>query len=90
MSLLVIRMFPLLAWLTVVRAWEALRVMSPDGLPIYEASAEAPGAFLVTCHSGVTLASAHAEILAPMIARGALESDVSAFTAARFNVPAAA
>jgi len=85
-----IRMFPLLGGLNVVRSWATLRVMSPDGLPIYDASAEMPGAFLVTCHSGVTLASAHAELLAPMIARGALESDVSGFTAARFNVPAAA
>ena len=38
----------------------ALRVMSPDGLPIYEQSPTAPGAFLITCHSGVTLAAVHA------------------------------
>ena len=32
-------MFPLLAGLNVVRTWAALRVMSPDGFPIYEQSA---------------------------------------------------
>jgi octopine oxidase subunit B len=85
-----IRMFPLLAGLNVVRGWAAMRVMSPDGLPIYEASTAAPGAFLVTCHSGVTLTPAHAEILAPMIARGSLDDDLSVFTSARFHVPAAA
>lgn len=85
-----IRMFPLLAGLNVVRGWAALRIMSPDGLPIYDASARAPGAFLVTCHSGVTLAPAHAELLAPMIVRGALDGAVAAFTAGRFDVPAIA
>ena len=35
--------------------------MSPDGLPIYDQSREFPGAFVASCHSGVTLAAAHAE-----------------------------
>jgi glycine/D-amino acid oxidase-like deaminating enzyme len=33
-----VRMFPLLAGLNVVRTWSALRVMSPDGFPIYDQS----------------------------------------------------
>jgi hypothetical protein len=33
-------MFPALAPLRVVRTWAALRVMSPDGYPIYEQSAD--------------------------------------------------
>ncbi|MCP4819880.1 MAG: FAD-binding oxidoreductase, partial [Shimia sp.] len=33
---------------------------SPDGLPIYQQSPTCPGAYLVSCHSGVTLAAAHA------------------------------
>ena len=49
----------------VVRAWAALRVMSPDGFPIYAQSRAHPGAFVATCHSGVTLAAAHAHVLAP-------------------------
>lgn len=85
-----IRMFPLLGGLNIVRSWGALRVMSPDGFPVYDESPSAPGAFLVTCHSGVTLAAAHAELLAPMIARGALDASVAPFSARRFDVPATA
>jgi glycine/D-amino acid oxidase-like deaminating enzyme len=85
-----IRMFPLLGGLNIVRSWGALRVMSPDGFPIYDQSETAPGAFLVTCHSGVTLAAAHSDVLAPMIARGALDMSVAAFSARRFDVPSPA
>jgi glycine/D-amino acid oxidase-like deaminating enzyme len=46
-----------------VRAWGALRVMSPDGHPIYDRSRGCPGASVVNCHSGVTLAAAHALVL---------------------------
>ena len=42
--------------------------MSPDGHPIYERSKQCPGASLVTCHSGVTLAAAHAKVLAGWVA----------------------
>lgn len=82
-----VRMFPKLARLNVVRTWRAIRVMPQDGFPIYDQSDTHPGAFLVTCHSGVTLAAAHANLLAPMIARGQLDQDeLSAFSARRFNV----
>ena len=66
------RCFPLLREVRVNRTWAALRVMTPDGFPIYEQSPAHPGAFLATCHSGVTLAAAHAFVLAPAIAAGAL------------------
>lgn len=62
------RIFPILENVRVVRSWGALRVMSPDGHPIYDQSAAYPGAFVVTCHSGVTLAAAHALVLARWIA----------------------
>ena len=55
--------YPVLARAHLVRSWGALRVLSPDGLPIYQESAEMPGAYLVTCHSGITLAAAHARRL---------------------------
>ena len=48
--------FPWLRDLQIVRAWAALRVMPPDGLPIYDQSERFPGAFTANCHSGVTLA----------------------------------
>jgi glycine/D-amino acid oxidase-like deaminating enzyme len=80
--------FPFLAALRIVRAWGALRVMSPDGLPIYEQSSAFPGAFAVTCHSGVTLAAAHAYTLAPQIANGTLVG-LERFSAKRFDVQVA-
>ena len=80
-----VRMFPRLARLNVVRTWSAIRVMTADGFPIYEQSATAPGAFVVTCHSGVTLAANHALEIAPMIARGALDPSLDAFSTRRFD-----
>jgi glycine/D-amino acid oxidase-like deaminating enzyme len=85
-----VTMFPHLAALNVVRSWAALRVMSPDGYPIYQQSTQFPGAFLATCHSGVTLAAAHALDLAPAIAGGALPESMSSFAATRFDVQTAA
>ena len=85
-----VRMFPGLARLNIVRMWAALRVMTPDGFPIYEQSARAPGAFLVTCHSGVTLAANHAGAIAAMVAAGRLDPALAVFSARRFDVPQAA
>jgi glycine/D-amino acid oxidase-like deaminating enzyme len=84
------RIFPALKDASIIRMWAALRVMSPDGLPIYEQSARYPGAFAATCHSGVTLAGAHALALAPAILQGELPDSLAAFTSARFTQPAAA
>jgi hydrogen cyanide synthase HcnC len=80
------RMFPLLKGLNVVRSWAALRVMTADGFPIYQQSATCPGAFVATCHSGVTLAANHALAVAPMIAAGRLAADLDVFSARRFDV----
>jgi glycine/D-amino acid oxidase-like deaminating enzyme len=86
-----VRKFPLLARLNVVRTWAALRVMTRDGFPIYDQSTQCPGAFVATCHSGVTLAANHALTLPSFIAAGALPADPFAvFSARRFDVPAAA
>ena len=85
-----VRTFPALADVRITRTWAALRVMSPDGFPVYEQSRSAPGAFLVTCHSGVTLAAVHALELAPMIAAGALDPRLKPFTTERLHVQKAA
>ncbi len=79
--------FPALKEASIVRVWAALRVMSPDGFPIYEQSERYPGAFAATCHSGVTLAGAHALALAPAIVAGELPEHFAAFSARRFDVP---
>ncbi|MDT0357184.1 FAD-binding oxidoreductase [Herbaspirillum huttiense F1] len=78
--------FPLLDGANVVRTWGALRVMTPDGFPIYEESSQCPGAFLVTCHSGITLAAMHAGPLADWIRGAAEPAAISTFKAERFHV----
>lgn len=83
-----VRLFPTLKNLRIVRQWGALRVLSPDGLPIYAQSPLHPGAFMVTCHSGVTLAAAHAGEVADAIASGNLASRYETFSQDRFGVAA--
>lgn len=81
--------FPALKDASIIRVWAALRVMSPDGFPIYEQSEKYPGAFAATCHSGVTLAGAHALALAPAVLSGELPERFAPFTSKRFDVPPA-
>ena len=79
-----VRSFPVLGSLRLVRAWGALRVMSPDGFPIYQASTQCPGAHVVTCHSGVTLAANHVFTIAPWIAGADVPPGIEAFSGDRF------
>ena len=85
-----VRMIPALRGVRVIRTWAALRVLTPDGFPLYQASRTHPGAFVATCHSGVTLAAVHALRLAPQLAAGRLDADLEPFSGERFGVPAAA
>lgn len=80
--------FPLLENVNVVRTWGALRVMTPDGFPIYQASCQCPGAFVVTCHSGITLAPQHSGPLVDWIRGGSEPAAISKFKAERFDVQA--
>jgi glycine/D-amino acid oxidase-like deaminating enzyme len=84
-----VAVFPALKDASIVRMWAALRVMSPDGFPIYDQSGRFPGAFAATCHSGVTLAGAHALALAPAILDGELPAALDPFSARRFQNAAA-
>ena len=81
-----VRKVPALKNLKMVRSWSALRIMSPDGFPIYQESMEVPGAFVVTCHSGVTLAAAHAFKLAPKLIGENFNDFFKAFSPRRFDV----
>lgn len=85
-----VRIFPFLRDVRVVRAWAALRVLSPDGFPVYAQSSAHPGAYVAACHSGVTLAAVHALALAPALAAGAWPSAMQAFSPERFDVRATA
>ena len=79
--------FPRLGDLNVVRTWAGFRVKTLDGFPIYDQSEAAPGAFVVTCHSGVTLAAIHGLALAPRIMAGSLGPELDPYSARRFRVP---
>lgn len=78
--------YPALAKAQLVRCWGALRVLSPDGLPIYQESPEIPGAYLVTCHSGITLAAAHGMFLPDWLEGTAAAPNLEVFSEKRFAV----
>lgn len=81
-----IRIFPFLGGIRLQRAWAALRVMTPDGFPVYQQSETHPGAFSFACHSGVTLASCHALEAAKWVVAGAIPQEFSVFHPRRFHV----
>jgi glycine/D-amino acid oxidase-like deaminating enzyme len=85
-----VQTYPMLESVRMVRSWGALRVMSPDGHPIYDRSRSCPGAFLVTCHSGVTLAAVHTLVLAGWIAGETAPTYLESFSADRPALRAAA
>ena len=79
-----VALMPDLAHLQLVRSWGALRVMSPDGAPIYQRSHKYSGAFGVCCHSGVSLAAAHAGPLSSWLLN-ALDGDQKTLIEAMSN-----
>ncbi|EUB99930.1 FAD dependent oxidoreductase [Rhizobium sp. CF080] len=80
------RIIPALGSARLVRQWAGLRVLPLDKTPIYAESSDHPGLFAVACHSGVTLAAAHTDVIAPAIANGRLPDDLAPFSNGRFNV----
>ncbi|MCB2102203.1 MAG: FAD-binding oxidoreductase [Rhodobacterales bacterium] len=81
-----IRLFPFLGRLRLQRAWGALRVMTPDGHPVYQQSESHPGLFSFACHSGVTLAACHALHVSKWVIDGTIPDTYSAFHPRRFHV----
>ena len=79
-----VALMPGLAQLQLVRTWGALRIMSPDGAPIYQRSHKYTGAFGVCCHSGVSLAAAHAGPLSSWLLN-ALDGDQKTLIEAMSN-----
>ncbi|OGK80987.1 MAG: hypothetical protein A2X52_09325 [Candidatus Rokubacteria bacterium GWC2_70_16] len=82
------RYFPFLARVAVLRAWGALRPLSPDGLPILEQPAGWPGLFLVTSHSGITLCPAVGRAVAEWVRVGHRPSGLPFFDRVRFRAGA--
>lgn len=85
-----LQVIPELANARLVRTWGGIRVLTPDHGPVYAQSETCPGAFVAICHSGVTLAAAHATDLAASIQAGKLAATFNAFHARRFDVQKAA
>ena len=85
-SLRCIKAFPALKSLRVQRVWAALRVMTPDGFPVYQQSDSHPGAFSFACHSGVTLAANHALQVTQWIKAGSIPKHFDVFHPRRFHV----
>lgn len=90
MSRNAVRIFPALAQARLVRQWSCLRVLTPDGCPVYAGSELHPGAWTALCHSGVTLASFHAGPLAEALVDEILPSFLDPLHHERFNVSQAA
>ena len=86
MSRNALRILPGLAGARLVRHWSCLRVMTPDGGPVYADSPTHDGVSIALCHSGVTLASFHAGPYARALAGGAPIDSLDAFHHERFNV----
>ena len=78
--------FPLLERARIIRMWGALRVLTPDGIPIYDQSSDCPGAFSASAHSGVTLSAVHALHLAKYVVQGKLPGWLDAMSERRFHV----
>lgn len=85
-----VRVIPELANLRMVRTWLGLRVLSPDGFPVYMESESHPGAYVAICHSGNTLAAVHANDLAEAILAPHLPERLAPFHPRRFHVQQAA
>ena len=80
------KVFPVLGQLRIIRSWAALRVKTPEKMPIYEASESPPQVFAIALHSGVTLASLHATRLVNWVMDGREPAEFQNFSARRFNV----
>ena len=74
----------------IVRVWGALRILAPDEFPIYQGVPGHDGAVVATCHSGVSLAGAHALWLARDLVAPRLPDHLKPFHSRRFAVSEAA
>lgn len=81
-----IKLFPELAKLNWVRGWGAIRVMTPDGVPIYERLPDHKNIYVIAGHSAVTLAPVKEKQIADWILEKEEAPQISHFSNGRFNV----
>ncbi len=72
---------------TQAREWMGVRPSFPDGLPILGEFSRHPGLFgaFGHCHYGLMMAPMSGKLVAQQVARGQIDTDVSAFAADRFS-----
>jgi glycine/D-amino acid oxidase-like deaminating enzyme len=64
--------------------------MTRDGVPVYQQSPSCPGAFVLSVHSGVTLAPFHCGAMVETLRSGTLDAATfQPFSPERFDVQAA-
>lgn len=80
-----VKIFPALRHTRVVRSWASLRVLTKDGLPIYDEVEGYPGCYVLGTHSCITLASLHSSIFAPWILGAQRPTELESFNLERFN-----
>ncbi len=81
-----IRLLPMLAKVNWVRAWGAIRVMTPDGAPIYSRIPGCDNITVVALHSALTLAPLATNEVAPWILGEREHELLPNFKNGRFNV----
>lgn len=81
-----IRLFPQLARLNWIRAWAAIRVMTPDDAPIYSRVQGHDNIFVLALHSAVSLAPMKISAIAPWILGKSEAAQLPHFSNGRFNV----
>lgn len=81
---------PALRSVQINRCWAALRPRTEDGYPVYQESREYPGAFVITCHSGITLAALHKRLLPKWILGGRKDALLEPFGLGRLQNASAA
>lgn len=81
-----IRLFPELARLNWIRAWGAVRVMTPDGAPIYSRVPGHDNIMVLALHSAVSLAPMNLSAIAPWILGKSEAKQLYHFRNGRFNV----
>ena len=81
-----IKLFPELGKLNWVRGWGAIRIMTPDGGPIYDRLPDQKNIYILTGHSAVTLAPAMTHHIARWILEKEEAPQISHFGNGRFNV----
>ncbi|SHO43963.1 NAD(P)/FAD-dependent oxidoreductase [Desulfopila aestuarii] len=81
-----LQLFPDLAKVNWTRAWGSVRVMTPDGAPIYSKLEEYPDITVMALHSAVSLAPLKLSAIAPWIMGEGEDKLISSFSNGRFNV----